>query len=135
MDPVTIIVAALAAGAAKGVGDTASKAVADAYQSLKSLVAGKFSGKPKAGLILAEHEAAPADWEKPLATALREAGATDDEIVAAAEHLLNVADASPAGASRFHIDARGAAIGAIGDHNRQQNVFGAPVRDTPESTD
>src|SRR5262245_28026509 len=39
MDPVTLIVAALAAGAASGVGDTASTAIKDGYYGLKRLVA------------------------------------------------------------------------------------------------
>src|ERR1035441_7866321 len=38
MDPITLIVTALAAGAASGVSDTASSAVTDAYANLRALV-------------------------------------------------------------------------------------------------
>ena len=38
MDPITLIVAALAAGAAVGLKDTTSSAVRDAYAGLKAMV-------------------------------------------------------------------------------------------------
>ena len=38
MDPITLIVTALAAGAALGITDTASSAIKDAYAGLKALV-------------------------------------------------------------------------------------------------
>ena len=38
MDPVSLIVAALVAGVSAGVGDTATTAVKDAYQGLRSLL-------------------------------------------------------------------------------------------------
>ena len=45
MDPVTLILTALAAGAALGVKDTASAAVKDAYEGLKALVKKRFAGR------------------------------------------------------------------------------------------
>ena len=47
MDPVTLIVTALAAGAVFGLKDTASAAVKDAYAGLKALVKRRFVGRPK----------------------------------------------------------------------------------------
>ena len=67
MDPVTLIVTALAAGAAEALKDGAAQAVKDAYARLKALVAGRFAGRAKAELVLAEHEAAPETWQAPLA--------------------------------------------------------------------
>ena len=58
MDPITLIVTALAAGAALGVSDTASSAVKDAYAGLKALVKKRFRGKADAELVLAKHEQA-----------------------------------------------------------------------------
>jgi hypothetical protein len=43
MDPVTLaVIAAIAAGLAKGAGDVAESAVAEAYRGLKQLLARKF---------------------------------------------------------------------------------------------
>ena len=54
MDPITLIVTALASGAALGVTDTASSAVKDAYAELKALVKKRLAGRPDAELVLAE---------------------------------------------------------------------------------
>ena len=49
MDPITLIVAALAAGAAAGLGDTASQAIKDAYAGLKGLIKRRFAGMRRQG--------------------------------------------------------------------------------------
>jgi hypothetical protein len=49
MDPITLIVTALGAGAALGVKDAASSAVADAYAWLKSLVQRRLASRPDVG--------------------------------------------------------------------------------------
>ena len=48
MDPVTLIVTALAAGAASALQDGAAAAVKDAYARLKALVKKRFAGRPEA---------------------------------------------------------------------------------------
>jgi hypothetical protein len=53
MDPITLIVTALAAGAALGVKDAASSAVKDAYAGLKALVGKRLAGRPDAEVVLA----------------------------------------------------------------------------------
>ncbi|WP_458691370.1 hypothetical protein [Nocardia tengchongensis] len=127
MDPVTIIAAALAAGALKGVGETATTVVADAYKGLKALVARRFGASPRAELVLAEHESDPDTWQAPLTVALRDSGAgEDDQILAAARRLLELADPQGSAAGKYMVDARGANVGAIGDHAKQQNTFGVP---------
>ena len=47
MDPVTLIVTALAAGAASALQDGAAVAVKDAYARLRALVTKRFAGHPK----------------------------------------------------------------------------------------
>jgi hypothetical protein len=59
-------VAALAAGAAQGVSDTASGAVKDAYDGLKAEARGWFRGQPSRELVLVEHERSPQTWQAPL---------------------------------------------------------------------
>ncbi len=62
VDPVTLIQAALAAGAVAGVGESATAAVKDAYTGLRGLVARRLAGKPSAEVALAEHEQDPDTW-------------------------------------------------------------------------
>ena len=126
MDPITLIVTALAAGAALGVKDTASAAVKDAYAALKALVRKRLGGGQGAELVLAKHEQAPETWQAPLVAELAEAKADRDrDLIAAAKALLDLAD--EAGAGKYTVDAHGAAGVQIGDHNSQDNVFNAPA--------
>ena len=127
MDPITLIVTALAAGAALGVTDTASSAVKDAYAGLKALVGKRFAGRPDAELVLAKYEKAPETWQAPLMAELAEAGADrDPDLVAAAQALMSLVDEAGARAGKYTVDVRGAQGVQIGDHNRQDNVFNAP---------
>jgi hypothetical protein len=66
MDPVSLIEAALVAGAAASTQDVASQAVKDAYAGLKTLLNRLFADKPKAQVILEEHEADHETYQKPL---------------------------------------------------------------------
>jgi hypothetical protein len=116
MDPVTLIVAALAAGAAAGMGDTASQAIKDAYAGLKALLKRRFAGNAKAEETLADHEADPETYEKPLAKQLEAAGAqADPEILEAAEELLKKADEAGI-KTKYHVQVTGGKVGIIGDH-------------------
>jgi hypothetical protein len=58
MDPITLIVTVLAAGAALGITDSASSAVKDAYTGLKALLRKRLAGRPDE-VVLARHEQAP----------------------------------------------------------------------------
>ena len=93
MDEITLIVTALAAGAALGIRDAASSAVKDAYAGLKALVRKRLSGRPDGELVLARHEEAPETWRAPLTAELDKAGASDDPgLVSAAETLMCLID-------------------------------------------
>ena len=121
MDPVTLIVAALGAGAALGLKATASAGVQDAYAGLKALVNKRFAGHPKGELVLAEHEAAPETWEKPLAAA----GADrDGELVAAAQALMRLIDEAGSQAGKYAVSVRDSQGVQVGDRNTQINRFG-----------
>jgi len=127
MDPIMLIVTALAAGAATGVTESASSAVKDAYASLRALVRKRLAGRPDAELVLARHETSPETWQAPLVAVLGEADAEHDtDLVAAAEALMSLVDKAGARAGKYTVDARGAYGMQVGDHNRQDNVFRAP---------
>lgn len=116
MDPVTLIIAAIAAGAASGATETVSQAVQDGYTGLKQLLTARFAGNPKAAQTLAEHEADPDTYEKPLAKQLQETGADQDkEILAAAEAVLKAADQAGV-KTKYQIMVTGGKVGIIGDH-------------------
>jgi hypothetical protein len=67
VDPVTLILTALAAGAGLGLKDAASSAVTDVYDGLKGLVWRKLAGCADGELVLARDEQDPQVWDKPLA--------------------------------------------------------------------
>jgi RIP homotypic interaction motif len=129
MDPITLIVTALAAGAAQGVTDNVSEIVKDAYARLRARVKKKLGGKLSAEVVLAEHEQAPETWQAPLVAELAEAGADrDHELIAAAKALLDLIGEA-GGAGKYTVEVQGARGVQIGDHNRQDNVFNVPTED------
>ena len=128
MDPVTLIVTALAAGAASALQDGVSAAVKDAYARLKTLVTKQFADRPEAELVLAEHEAAPQTWEAPLAAELSAVGAEGDaDLVAAAQALMNLVDETGLRSGKYLITVHGSQGVQVGDHNTQTNTFGPPL--------
>lgn len=127
MDPITLIVTALATGAATALTDAASSAVKDAYASLRALVRRRLAGRPDAELVLARHESAPQTWQAPLAAVLSEADADHDtDLVAAAQALMHLVDQAGARAGKYTVDMRGAQGVQVGDLGQQHNVFNAP---------
>ena len=130
MDPVTLIVSALAAGAALGVTDTVSSAIKDAYASLKALIRERLAGRPDAEVVLTRHEQAPETWRAPLMDELGQAGAgSDPGLLAAAQALLRLVDEAGTRAGKYTVDARGAQGVVIGDTNVQINRFNASPDD------
>jgi hypothetical protein len=129
MDPVTLIVAALAAGASAGALDALKDDVRDkgkaAYATLRGLARKRVASQPGAELVLAEHEADPQTWEAPLAKKLTEAGAAGDtELVAAARALMELLDAAGARSGTYNVTIRDSEGVQVGDHNVQVNRFG-----------
>jgi hypothetical protein len=130
MDPVTLIVAALASGAAAGMTGAASSAVQDAYAGLKALVRRRFAGRRDGDLVLARHEEAPEAWAGPLSAELTAVGAGHDlALVSAAQELMSLVDADGSRAGKYTVDVRGAQGVQAGDGNTQHNTFQARPAD------
>jgi 23S rRNA G2069 N7-methylase RlmK/C1962 C5-methylase RlmI len=126
MDPITLIVTALAAGVVSGVTDTTSSALQDAYASLKALVRKRFADRKVDELVLIEHESAPEIWREPLVARLGEVQADRDaDLVAAAQEMMRLVHAAGAEAGKYTVDVRGAQGVQVGDHGSQHNIFGA----------
>ncbi|MBV7706849.1 hypothetical protein NOVA_29095 [Nocardia nova] len=88
MDPVTMVAAAIAAGAAAGVSDTAKQGVSDAYRAVKALIAGRYRS---VDVEAVEQQPQSPQRRAALADELRQASAGDDEeLLVAARQLLVV---------------------------------------------
>ncbi len=133
MDPISLVVGALAAGAAAGLSESASAAVTSAYTALRErvrvLLAGDRAGT--AALDLLDDPDAVGEgaqlYERPLRRALeRTPSAMDAETVAAAQRMMALVDAAGSNASRYVVDASHAQGVQVGDGNYQAITFSTP---------
>jgi len=118
MDPITLILTALVSGATSSVKETASQAVKDAYNGLKTLIHNKFAGKPAAEMVLAQFEEDPDVWKAPLEKELKKAGtAQDTAIVETAQRLMALVQPQQAAQGKYNVQITGN-VGnlAQGDH-------------------
>jgi len=125
MDPVSMVLAALAMGATAAAQATASQAVKDAYAGLKALVKKRFDQKPQAEMALTEYEIDTNTWEKPLQKSLVETGADQDEtIIRQAQHVLKLVNPQQASQGKYNVQiGEGQGI-VIGDNAEVHQTFG-----------
>ena len=130
MDPLSLILAAITAGATASAKDTASAAIKDTYQGLKTLIQRKFEGKPNAQAALVEYEEDPETYEKPLKKALLETHVdTEHDVVEAAQRVLTLIQPQQAAMGKYNIQNTGSVQGqVVGDHASVNLHFG----DTPK---
>lgn len=130
MDPVSLIETALITGAAASAKDTASQAIKDAYNSLKTLLSRLFADKPKAQIILEEHATDPETYEKPLKKFLTEAhAAQNSELLAAAKQVMTLVQPQQTGMGKYTIQNIGPVQGqTIGEGNTITQHFGNPSK-------
>jgi hypothetical protein len=128
VEPISLILTALAAGAAKGSGESATSAVKDAYTGLRDALRRRFADKPAARSALEQYAAEPDDdWRATLETFLARAGADRDEaILAAAAAVMNGLDPEGARAGTYVVNLAGASGVQVGNQNTQTNYFGPP---------
>ncbi|NMO53702.1 hypothetical protein HH310_21260 [Actinoplanes sp. TBRC 11911] len=132
MDPVTLVVTALTAGAAAGLQSTATSVISDLYASLRDRVRQRLSGRPGSEVVVDRHAADPQTWEQPLRAELAAAG-LDEELEELAQRLLSAADPEGTRAGKYSVVVGGNAQGTvIGDGSTVHMTFGsAPERDQP----
>jgi hypothetical protein len=124
MDPISLIVAALVAGASAAAKDTAGQAVKDAYSGLKALVKRKLGSSQMAQEVIERHAEAPAVWEKPLEVELGRAGLADDEeVIRLAQELMAQQDPAGAAAGKYNVTISGGKGITVGDHAHVEMTF------------
>ena len=133
MEPVSLIVTALIAGAAAGGKEAATAAVKDAYESLKALLTRRLGERRVAHAVLADVEQAAAKGadqvdavsQEDLDREVKRSGAdTDPELQRLAEELLTLLGRPGPQAGKYTTDVSHAQGLQVGDHNTQTNTFG-----------
>jgi RIP homotypic interaction motif len=126
MDPVTLIVTALAAGAAAALQDGVKDTVKNAYKRLRDSAKKLLAGHPDGELALERHETTPGKWEGILKSELADTGADHDtDLIGAAEALMRLLDEAGARSGKYHVTIHGGQGIQIGDGNTQTNTFRA----------
>lgn len=129
VDPVSVIVAALTAGAVAGAQGTATDVVKDAYAGLKAVVRRRLAGRVSGAVAVAveQQERQPEAWRGAMEAELVAVDAGGDvAVVEAAQQLMALVDAEGSRAGRYRVDARGARGVQISDHGTQSNTFTTP---------
>ena len=123
MEPVTLVVTALVAGATAGITNTASTVISDAYQGLKTLVIallGRHGTREQTGQQLIDNASA-SEQDKTVLAELLARTDVDEATTQAAQRLLDLLEAHKA--AKFTVDASQAKGVVIGDHSTQHNTF------------
>lgn len=116
MEPISLILSALVAGAAK----TADSVAQDAYKGLKALIKKRFEnqGKSDSVMILDKYEEKPEKTKPLLEDELTEVGADKDkEIIELAEKLLEQLNSKQAAESLSNISIYGGTVQGLTQQN------------------
>lgn len=104
MDPISLILAALAAGGAALARGSLGEAGKDIYKGIKARIRQKLEGKIQGQIALIEYEKDPETWEKPLKKTLAQIRVDrDEELLKMARQLLAQAN-SYRGRQDVHIE-------------------------------
>jgi hypothetical protein len=92
MDPITLIVTALAAGASAIAAGSLEATGADAYKKIKSLIKKRLAKKESGEFVLTQYEKKPETWKQPLIEYLTELAIDrDQKIIDLAQQVLEKA--------------------------------------------
>lgn len=120
MEPVTLILTALATGAAFVIKEGASEAAKDTYHGLKTRIQQLLADKPEYEMALAKHEEKAEVWEEPLRHALTESGADKDtDIVQTAHKLMILINPQQAASGKYNVQITGEVQGFVQGDNAQ----------------
>jgi roadblock/LC7 domain-containing protein len=124
VDPVALIVTALAAGAVPAVRAEAPDAVTGAYGRLTDAVRMRLAGHPEGKVALARYQADPQMERALLAAELDRAGAGNDAgLMSAALAVMELVDVAAAEAWKYAVTISGSHGVLVGNDNTQFNYF------------
>lgn len=131
MNPIDLILVALSTGALASLQATASEAIKDGYNALKTLILRRFATNTDAAATLVKYESKPEVWKKPLEDELRQAGADQDEtIIKAAQQLMTLVNLQQTSTGKFNVQVGGDIQGyAQGDKQQVTMNFGNVLKD------
>ncbi len=126
MEPVSLIVAALVAGASVSANTAVQAVTAEAYKRLKQVILQRFGGDRDKQTALENFERDPATSAEPLTQALTASGVHQDEAaVRAARTVLENLDPAGAAAGKYSLKVSGDVQGLVqGDHSTVTMNFG-----------
>jgi hypothetical protein len=129
MDPVTLIISTLTAGAVAALQETAGTAIKDAYQGLTTLIKMKFTKDADATAALKGLAEDPKTWQKPLENSIKATGVADDAAILAAAQKLSELIQSQKSGPKYNVDIKGDVQGLVqGDHAKVTMSFDKPTR-------
>ncbi|WP_280478593.1 hypothetical protein [Nocardia asiatica] len=123
MDPFTVIVTALIAGAAAGGQEAASETVRDAYRAIRRRVGGSGADAQARAAVEANETSPGSDVAALEAAVIRAGGVDDSQLRALAAQLLEALPTAETERARHQIDLRHAKGVQLGDNNTQNNTF------------
>ena len=128
MEPITLIVTALAAGASSGAIEGLASSVKEnakaAFEKLHALVQRRLGSDPRAEVILDGHQEDPDTYQAPLTKMLTEAGAADDsDLLEAAKALMELVDQQGSGTGKYTVNVSNSQGVQVGDYGTQTNNF------------
>jgi hypothetical protein len=122
LEPVALILAALATGTPRGVGSTAGTAEQEAYAALCAALNVRLATQGPARRAMGRYVTAPGDWREVAWGYLRQAAvARDKDIVDMAIKVLKLADSSGVNAGKYAVIVNATQGAQVGDHNYQIN--------------
>jgi hypothetical protein len=116
MDPVSLILAALVAGAAKAAEGVAQ----DAYDGLKTLIKRKFESQNKSdsSVLLDKYEQKPEKTKPLLEDELTEAGIDkDEEVIKLAQQIMAQLNPQAAAEGKFNVQISGGTVQGLTQQN------------------
>ncbi len=131
MEPVSLILASLVAGATAAAKDVGSAALSDAYSFLKSTISDRIHKGGHSTNTLDEFSKDPETWKKPLEKAITASNLHHDpELLEAAQRVLELSDPVKYAQGKYNITTSGPVQGQqVGDGNKQENHFGSTNKD------
>jgi hypothetical protein len=113
MEPITLILTALATGAATAAASGGKEAIQDAYHGLKKLIQEKYAAA-NTGIELIEKDPESSAFQAAAKELLEPTGAAEDpEVIQAAQELMAKAEPAKAAEGRYNVHIAGNVYGMV----------------------